>query len=532
MKKKPSLRSGNRSINKGQPLFPSGDRPFPKDFLWGAATAAFQIEGSPLAEGAGESIWHRFVHTPGKTERGETGDVACDHYRRWRDDVRLMADLGLKAYRFSLAWGRLLPEGRGRVNPAGVDFYDRLIDELLRYGITPMVTLFHWDYPQLLHERGGVLRRDSAEWFGEYAALCFRCFSDRVKWWLTLNEPEVFTAQGFCYGRSAPGLKDVRAMVVAGHNLLRGHGRAVQALRATDRQGKIGVAFALGPTLPRDDTFEDRFATRFASATSRRCCDPILLAEYPPRFLQIHGKRLPRGFEKDLKLISEPVDWIGCNYYTKWRASYEPSPLWYPKNFRLSGCAKTSTNRVDHVTFLKGKVPRFGRYGERLTPTGWSYYPEGLYETLKWARRRYGNYPMFVTENNAGGVETPGVDLPGPDGRCHDAYRIEYLRDHFRAARQAIADGVDLRGYMVWTLMDNLEWASGFRPRLGLVHMDPATLKRTWKESAFWYRRVIRRNRVVSPSNLHRPTDAFSMTPYENKKTNGGQSPLSRRPRN
>jgi beta-glucosidase len=472
--------------------FPSGDRPFPKGFLWGAATAAFQIEGYPLADGAGESIWHRFVHTPGKTECGDTGDGACDHYHRWREDIKLMAEFGLKAYRFSISWCRIIPNGTGRINQSGVDFYNRLIDELLRWHIRPMVTLFHWDYPQALQERGGLGKRESAEWFGEYAALCFQKYSDRVKLWLTLNEPEVFTTQGHSLGVHAPGLKDRRLMVIAGHNLLRGHGRAVQALRAIDRGGKIGVAFALAPFLPREDTFADRFVTRFVGASMRRFCDPILLAEYPPRFLQIHGASLPKGFENDLKLISEPVDLIGCNYYTKWRAGYEPSTLW-PENCRLPVGDVKKTKNAGHASFLRRSAPRYGRYGERLTPTGQSIYPVGLYETLIWARKRYGNYPMYITENNAG-----GLDRLGRDGRCHDAYRIAYLRDHFRAARQAIADGVDLRGYMVWTLMDNLEWAAGFRIRLGLLHTDFATQRRTWKDSARWYRNVIKHNRVIS----------------------------------
>ncbi len=466
---------------------------FPRRFLWGAASASFQVEGSPLADGAGESIWHRFVHTPGKTECGDTGDVACDHYRRWKEDVALMAEMGLRAYRFSLSWCRLLPEGVGRENTAGVDFYSRLIDELLRRDITPMITLFHWDYPQALWDRGGLLERDSAEWFGEYAALAFRRYADRVKLWLTLNEPAVFTDCGLRKGVHAPGLKDWRAMVVGGHNLMRGHGRAVEALRAIDPRGRIGVAFALGPNLPEEDTREDRAAARRNGAYSRRFCDPIHLGEYPPRFLQMFGHLLPPDYEADLPLISRPLDLIGVNYYSQWRVTHDPSvpglqsrgvPAWEPKALPENASPAQSS-------FAKAPVPEFGKRGERLTPMGWAVCPQGLYDTLTWARRRYGNHEFYITENNAA-----GFDAPGPDGSVHDAYRIHYLREHFKAARRAMRDGVDLRGYMVWTLMDNLEWAAGFRVRCGLIHNDFATQRRTWKDSAFWYRDVIRANGV------------------------------------
>ena len=467
---------------------------FPKDFLWGAATASFQIEGYPLADGAGESIWHRFVHTPGKTECGDTGDIACDHYHLWKDDVALMAALGLKAYRFSINWARLLPEGTGRINQAGIDFYGRLIDELLAHRITPLVTLFHWDYPQALWDRGGLLQRDSAEWFGEYAAVVFRNYSDRVKLWLTLNEPAVFTDCGFRKGVHAPGLKDWDAMIAAGHNLMRGHGRAVQALRSIDARGKIGVAFALGPNLPEEDTREDRAAARRNGAYSRRFCDPIMLGEYPPRFLQMFAGHMPAGFENDMALIGQPVDLCGVNYYSKWRVTHDPQlpfllshgvPAWQPKTAPAAEDPAQSS-------FAKSPAARRGKRGETLTPIGWAVHPEGLYETLSWARSRYGDLEFFITENNAA-----GFDEPGPDGKVHDAYRIEYLRGHFLAARQAIQSGIKLRGYMVWTLMDNLEWAAGFRVRCGLAHTDFKTLKRTWKDSAAWYRDVIAQNAVT-----------------------------------
>ncbi len=470
---------------------PSAREEFPQGFLWGTASASYQIEGSPLADGAGESIWHRFTHTPGKTERGETGDIACDHYRLWRDDVALMAELGLKAYRFSIAWGRLLPDGVGRVNQAGLDFYSRLIDELLAHGITPMVTLFHWDYPQALQDRGGCVNRDHAGWFGEYAALTFKHYSDRVKCWLTLNEPAVFTNCGYRSGCHAPGLQDWDAMLAAGHNLMRGHGRAVQALRSIDAAGKIGVAFALGTNLPDRDTPEDHAAARRNRAFSRRFCDPIMLGEYPPRFLEMVKGHMPPGFEKDLPLIHQPVDLVGVNYYSQWRVTHDPSvPFLQSRGVAAWDEGNTRTDSMQS-SFAKKAVPERGKRGEPLMPIGWAVLPEGLRETLLWARNRYGNYDFYVTENNALGCDESRVE-----DAVHDQYRIDYLRSHFLAARQAIADGVNLKGYMVWSLMDNLEWASGFRIRAGLAHVDFKTNKRTLKDSARWYRGVIQGNRV------------------------------------
>ena len=464
---------------------------FPDGFLWGVASASFQVEGYPRADGAGESIWDRFVHTPGKTEAGDTGDIACDHYHLWKQDVKLMKRLGVKAYRFSLSWCRLLPDGVGRVNQPGVDFYNRLIDELLANGITPMVTLFHWDYPQALQDRGGLFQRDSAEWFGEYAATAFRSYGDRVKLWLTLNEPAVFTDCGYRKGVHAPGLKEWDAMILAGHNLMRGHGRAVEALRGIDPKGKIGVAFALGPNLPELETREEYAAARRNGAYSRRICDPIMLGEYPPRFLQMFDGHMPPGFEKDMDLISQPVDILGVNYYSKWRVTHDPSVPFLQSKGVPAWSKDSGQVNVHQSSFAKEPMPERGKRGEKLTPMGWAVCPEGLYETLAWARKRYGNYPMYITENNAA-----GFDVPGPDGIVHDQYRIDYLREHFRAARRAIEDGIDLRGYMVWTLMDNLEWAAGYRVRCGVVHTDFKTLKRTLKDSARWYKRVIAKNAV------------------------------------
>jgi beta-glucosidase len=471
--------------NAGAP--PAG-RVFPPGFLWGAATASYQIEGSPLADDAGESIWHRFSHTPGKTEGGQTGDVACDSYRRWREDVRLLSDLNLKAYRFSISWPRVLPEGVGRANPAGLAYYGRLVDALLERGITPLVTLFHWDYPQALWDRGGLLNRDSAEWFGEYAATVFRALGDRVMLWLTLNEPAVFTDCGLRKGVHAPGLQDWDAMIVGGHNLMRGHGRAAQALRAVSPRGRIGVAFALGPNLPERDTAEDRAAARRNGAYSRRFCDPIHLGEYPPRFLAMFAGHMPAGFEKDMDLIHQPLDLIGVNYYSKWRVTWDPGVPFLAS--RGVPAWREQDGPPGKSSFYKGSAPPVSNHGVPLTPIGWAIHPEGLRETLVWARQRYGDLDFYVTENGAASDET---HMPR-ERELQDDYRIRYLRDHFLAAHEAIGQGVRLKGYMVWTLMDNFEWAAGYRVRCGLAYTDFRTQERIPKASARWYAQVAAAN--------------------------------------
>ena len=463
---------------------------FPPDFLWGAASASFQIEGSPVADGAGESIWHRYVHTPGNTEYGDTGDVACDHYHRWPEDVALMKQLGLRAYRFSLSWGRLLPEGVGRVNQPGIDFYSRLVDALFEAGIAPMVTLFHWDYPQALQDRGGWLERGSAAWFAEYAETAFRALGDRVSLWLTLNEPEVFTECGFRSGSHAPGMKDFGASIVAGHNLIRGHGMAVDRFRAVVPNGQIGVAYALGPALPAEDTPAARAACRRQGAYDRRFIDPVQLGEYPPRLVRMLGDRMPTGWEDDLDQISRPTDLIGVNYYGKWKVTDAPDAG--PENpMRTKWVRSFVVPEGQSSGFHDGDVPPVSIDGAPITPMGWPIRPEGLCRTLRWLKKRYGDLDQYVTENGAA-----GPDRPGPDGKVHDAYRIDYLHRHFIAAAPAIAAGCPLKGYMVWSLMDNLEWAAGYRVRMGLLGIDFDTLERRIKDSGDWYAGVIRRNGV------------------------------------
>jgi len=435
---------------------------FPDGFLWGAATSAYQIEGSPLADGAGPSIWQRFAHTPGMMANGDTGDVACDHYRRYRDDVRLMRALGLQSYRFSINWARVLPEGTGRVNPRGLDFYSRLVDELLEHGIAPNATLFHWDLPAALDDRGGWLNRDSAHWFAEYAQVMFRALDDRVTRWTTLNEPWVVTDGGYLHGALAPGHRSKYEAPIAAHNLMRASGAGIQAYRALGRH-QIGVVFNIEPKYPASDGAEDQAAARRAHAyMNQQFADPALLGSYPEELKEIFGDAWPDFPADDFRLTKQPVDFVGINYYT--RAVVRHDPAQYP----LRAAPVRQPNRTH-------------------TETGWEVYEQGLTDTLLWFKDRYGDVPLYVTENGAA-----FYDPPVAEGEVlEDPLRVDYLRRHLRALHRAIGAGVDVRGYYAWSLLDNLEWSLGFAKRFGLYHVDFATQKRTPKASARLYAQVI-----------------------------------------
>lgn len=437
---------------------------FPDGFVWGAATAAYQVEGSPLADGAGPSTWHRFTHTPGRVLTGETGDVACDHYRRWRDDIRLMRELGLAAYRFSVSWSRVLPEGTGRVNEKGLDFYRRLVDGLRDARIAPMATLFHWDLPAALDDRGGWLNRDIAGWFAEYAALLFRALDDRVEWWATLNEPWVVSDGGYLHGTLAPGHASPFEAPIASHNLLRAHGAAVEAYRALGRH-QVGIVVNLEPKFPASQDEADLDATARADAyMNRQFLDPLFLGSYPPELPRMYGEAWPEPPAADLDAIRRPVDFLGVNYYSRGVMCNDPSGV------------PPYASRVPQPESL-------------YTEMEWEVYPPGLGETLLWVKKRYGEMPLFVTENGAA-----FADPPTAEGGVRDALRIAYLRDHMRSAREAIRAGVDLRGYFVWSLLDNFEWNHGTSKRFGIVHVDFATQRRTPKDSARFYAEVIRTN--------------------------------------
>ena len=435
---------------------------FPADFVWGAATSAYQIEGSPLADGAGPSIWQRFAHTPGMMANGDTGDVACDHYRRYKDDVQLMRALGLKGYRFSLAWGRVLPEGTGRVNQKGLDFYSRLVDELLENGIEPNATLFHWDLPAALDDRGGWLNRDSADWFAEYAGVVFKALDGRVKLWSTINEPWVVTDGGYLHGALAPGHRNKYEAPIAAHNIMRASGAGIQAYRAVGKH-QVGVVFNIEPKYPASDNPKDLAATRRAHAyMNEQFADPALLGSYPSELKDIFEDAWPDFPSDDFSLTKQPVDFVGINYYTR------------------------SVVRHDRHAYPQiGK--RVYQRNTTHTETNWEVYEKGLKDALVWFKDRYGNVPIYVTENGAAFYDPPVAE----SDVVQDPLRIDYLRKHLRALHESIEAGVNVKGYYAWSLLDNLEWSLGFSKRFGLYHVDFVTQKRTPKASAKFYANVI-----------------------------------------
>ena len=437
---------------------------FPHGFLWGAATSAYQIEGSPLADGAGASIWGRFCHMPGMVLGGDTGDVACDHYRLLASDVRLMRDLGLQAYRFSVAWGRVMPDGYGAVNRRGLDFYERLVDLLLESGIQPCATLYHWDLPVALDDRGGWLNRDIAGRFADYAEVMFSALDDRVEMWATLNEPWVVADGGYLFGVLAPGHRSAFEAPLASLNLMRAHGAAVQAYRAVGRH-RVGLVVNLEPKYSASSSPADRDATARSDAyMNRQYLDPALLGSFPPEMPEIFGDAWPQMAAADLAQIRQPIDFLGINYYTRGVMRHDPAGQ--PLDF--------------------ARVPQSGATHTELD---WEVYPQGLTDTLVWVKQRYGDIPLYITENGAA-----FYDPPHAAGLVPDTLRIDYLRRHLLAARAAIAQGVDLRGYFLWSLLDNFEWSQGYSKRFGIVHVDFATQRRTPKASAAFYTDVIRSN--------------------------------------
>jgi beta-glucosidase len=442
---------------------------FPQGFVWGTASSAHQIEGAWNVDGKGPSIWDTFSHLPGKIRNGESGDVAIDHYHRYKEDVALMADLRIPAYRFSIAWSRVQPDGTGSPNPKGLAFYDRLVDELLRHGIEPYACLYHFDLPQALQDRGGWPVRDTAERFAEYARIVSERLSDRVRTFITHNEPWVTAIVGYLFGEHAPGIKDPAAGFRAMHHLLLSHGLAAQAIRASARGPvKVGIVLNLNPVHPATGSKKDLAAAqRIDAALNRLTLDPILKGTTPLEEL-FPAKLLTKSLIKpgDLETI-RTCDLLGVNYYTRTVARHQP------------------------------KFPIIA--AEQVQPEGneysgmWEIYPDGLHEMLVRIWKDYGGaagFPtLMVTEN---GVPVPdGIDL---DGRIRDERRIRYLRNHILQVHRAIANGVPVQGYFVWSIFDNFEWALGYGQRFGLVHVDFATQVRTVKDSGTWYRDVIRNN--------------------------------------
>ncbi|MBO4210556.1 GH1 family beta-glucosidase [Micromonospora echinofusca] len=433
---------------------------FPAGFRWGVSTSAYQIEGAADADGRGPSIWDTFSHTPGRIADGSTGDVACDHYHRYAGDVDLMADLGVSAYRFSIAWPRVQPDGTGPVNPAGLDFYDRLVDALLARGIDPVATLFHWDLPQALADDGGWFARDTAHRFAGYADAVAARLGDRVRLWITLNEPFVHMTFGYGMGVHAPGEVHLFGAFPTAHHQLLGHGLAVQALRARTTS-PVAIANNYSPVWLRGDTDADRAAgAAYDALHNRLFTDPLFGQGYP----DAPGVDSTVIHDGDLAVIASPIDVLGVNYYnpTGIRAADADAPL----PFEL--------------------VPLDGH---PTTAFDWPVAPDGLHDLLTGLHTRYGTAlpPVEITESGCA-----YDDVPDADGRVHDPERIAYLDGHLRAVRRAMADGVDVRGYFVWSLLDNWEWAEGFTKRFGLVHVDFDTQQRTPKSSYAWFRDLIR----------------------------------------
>ncbi|WP_055477707.1 GH1 family beta-glucosidase [Sphaerimonospora mesophila] len=443
---------------------------FPAGFVWGTATAAYQIEGAVDADGRGPSIWDTFCRMPGAVERGESGEFACDHYHRWREDVDLMADLGIGAYRFSVAWPRVLPEGGGAVNQRGLDFYRRLVDELCERGIEPFVTLYHWDLPQALEDRGGWRVRDTAERFADYAETVHDAIGDRVSHWITLNEPYCSAIVGYGEGRHAPGAREGDGALAAVHHLLLGHGLAVARLRAlAPSDQRIGITLNMSPTVPASSSPADADAARRMDLlVNRQFTEPLLGGRYPADLADVFGRISEFAFQRDgdLAVIGAPLDFLGVNYYYRLHVAAAPYDQPDPA---LRSAFDLGTRTVTPP-------------GARTSGLGWVVEPEGLHQTLTGLVRRYPELPpVYITENGY-----------GDDGALEDTGRIDYLRDHLAAIRQAMAEGVDIRGYFCWSLIDNFEWARGYAARFGLVHVDYDTQARTPKASFRWLREFVR----------------------------------------
>ena len=449
----------------------SAEHKFPKDFLWGAATCSYVFEGAAWEDGKGESIWDRFCAIPGKILNGDKIDVACDHYHRYKEDVAIMKEMGLGAYRFSISWPRIFPEGKGAANPRGLDFYRRLCESLLEVGIKPAATIYHWDLPARLQDAGGWANRDTAKHYRDYAACLFEKLGDLVPMWITHNEPWCVAFLGNGTGHQAPGIKDYKVAVQVSHHLLLSHGLAVEAFRQSPvcKTGTIGITLNLSPIHARSASAADEAARRRQDAALNRWfLDPIFKAEYPAEAWQWYERKgwLPEMAQGDLELVAQPLDFLGINYYNRGIVYDDPQESIYGLSSVCGGNANEEKE--------KG-----------------IWYPQGLRELLIRIKQDYGDIPQYITENG-----WPVTDTLDGHGHVNDEVRIKYIREHLVEAARALEQGVDLRGYFVWSLTDNFESAYGYSSRFGLIYIDYADLKRIWKKSAYWYRDVIRNNAV------------------------------------
>lgn len=442
---------------------------FKDDFLWGASTAAYQIEGAAFEDGRGESVWDSFCKKDGAVKNGENGDIACDHYHRYKDDVKMFSDIGLNSYRFSLSWTRLLPDGVGEINYKGVDFYDRLVDELLEKNIKPSATLFHWDYPQKLYDQGGWLNRNSSDWFEEYASLAVECLGDRVKMWNTQNEPQCFIDLGHKTGYHAPGDKlPIKDVLTATHNSLLAHGKAYRAMKSMRPDIRVGYAPVAVTFMPKDPVADLEIAkkrmfghTYDGLFTNSWFMDPIFKGEYPVDGLKLYGADMPKIETGDMEIINSGADFLSANIY--------------------------------HGDYVQNDGSEYGEVlsfeiGAEKTAMDWQVTPEALYWGPKFLYERYGK-PIIITENGMA-----GTDFADKNGYVDDPYRISYLNRYISQLKKASAEGVDIEGYFLWSAMDNFEWAEGYSKRFGIVSVDYETLKRVRKKSASWYSEVIANN--------------------------------------
>ena len=458
-----------------EPVLKPGDGPlpvFPAGFTWGVATSAYQIEGAWNEDGKGPSVWDTFAHTPGLIRDGATGDVACDHYHRWAADLDLMSTLGINAYRLSVSWPRIMPAGAGAAEPRGLDFYDRLVDGLLERGIAPYLTLFHWDLPQALEDKGGWTVRDTAERFSEYAGIVAQRLGDRVAGWITLNEPAVHAFYGYALGTSAPGRTMALAVYPVVHHLLLAHGMAVRALRSARVKGMVGITNNLAPVWAMDpsDARDDAAAERYAGLRNWQFVDPILLGKHPFDPQQVYlGSDFSIVQEGDAAVIAEPIDFLGVNYYA-------PELVRGPDAGNPLGFEQVRIENVPRTAF------------------DWPVVPEALTEILKVLRDRYAGRlpPIHITENGT------SVDDELDQGHVHDPFRIAYIDRHVRALAAAIEDGADVRGYFYWSLMDNFEWEEGFGERFGLVYVDFDSQARIPKDSFDFYRSIVTHARAAT----------------------------------
>lgn len=442
---------------------------FPPDFLWGTATSAYQIEGAWNEDGKGLSIWDTFTHHPGNIWQNQNGDIACDHYHRWREDIELMKTMGLKAYRFSIAWSRILPEGTGRVNSKGLDFYQRLVDGLLQAGIEPFVTLYHWDLPQALQDRGGWPNRETAEAFVDYADQVSRAIGDRVKYWITFNEPFIVAWLGHLVGEHAPGHKSQAEMLHTAHHLLVAHGWSVPVIRRNSPQANVGITLDLVPMTPASSRFADRYAAWLQDGYRNRwLLDPLVARGYPLDVIGFFNYPMDFVRSGDLEIIATPIDFIGLNYYSR-------------QIIRARNSAKE-----DYTPIPLPPAP-----DAEVTEMGWEVHPQGLFDWLTRLTYEYRFPEIYITENGAAYPDSLAENV------IEDTLRIHYLREHFVQAWRAIQAGVPLKGYFVWSLMDNFEWAHGYTKRFGLIYVDFESQKRIMKRSAHWYRQVIASGSVV-----------------------------------